>query len=276
MTHPAISVVVPAYNNARTLEETLRSILGQDFEDFELLVADHSSTDDTLQVMSRFAGDPRVRLLTTDAGGGAERNWNRVTAEASGEYLKLVCGDDVLLPGTLSRQYGLLTGSGAVLTACKRNVVDAQGRTLIAAWGLRGLNRRMPGTAAVRACVRAGSNLLGEPASVLMRRDALEAVGGWDGTFPYLIDQATYSRVLLRGNFVPDLAVGATFRMSDTQWSVALTRDQSSQARGFHARLRAEHPTVISAWDRRIGDLRARVMANARRLSYRVLQRRMR
>lgn len=273
---PVLSVVVPAYNNGRTLAETLRSILDQDVDGLEVVVADHSSSDDTAEVMARFAGDPRVTLLTTDAGGGAGRNWNRVTDAATGEYLKLVCGDDVLLPGVLARQVALLEGTGAVLTACRRNVVDANGKIVIAGWGLRGLGRRMPGSEAVRRGVRAGSNLFGEPASVMLRRDALVSSGGWFDAYPYLIDQASYSRALLAGAFVPDTEVGATFRMSDAQWSVALTRDQASQARGFHAWLHAEHPEVVSAWDRRIGDVRASVMARARRLSYRLLQRRMR
>lgn len=276
MPAPVLSVVVPAYNNGRTLAETLESILAQDVEGLEVIVGDHSSTDDTAEVMARFAGDPRVRLLTTEAGGGAGRNWNRVSDAAKGEYLKLVCGDDVLLPGVLSRQVTLLQAGGAALTACRRNVVDARGRVVVAGWGLRGLSKRMPGSKAVRKAVRAGSNLFGEPASVMMRRDALSSSGGWFDAFPYLIDQASYSRALLTGDFVPDLEVGATFRMSESQWSVALTRDQASQARGFHAWLRTEHPEVVSAWDRRLGDIRASLMARARRFSYRLLQRRMR
>jgi glycosyltransferase involved in cell wall biosynthesis len=271
-----ISVVVPAYNNGRTLAETLASVLAQDAADLEVIVADHASRDDTRQVMDRFADDPRVTLLDTEAGGGAGRNWNRVTDAASGEFVKLVCGDDVLRPGVLARQARLLEESGSVLTACRRDIVDAQGRTVMADWGLRGIAEPMPGAEAVRAAVRAGSNLFGEPASVMMRRADLVAAGGWFDRFPYLIDQASYSRVLLRGGFTPDLETGATFRMSDAQWSVALTKDQAAQAKAFHAWLRAEHPEVLSEADRRSGDLRATLMARARRLSYRVLQRRMR
>ncbi|MBY0687195.1 glycosyltransferase [Microbacterium marinilacus] len=276
MSVPHLSVVVPAYNNGRTLRETLRSVLDQDVDGLELIVGDHSSADDTAQVMAEFASDPRVTLLTTEAGGGAGRNWNRVTSAATGTYLKLVCGDDVLRPGVLRRQVELLERTGAVLTACRRDIIDAEGRVLMPAWGLRGIARPMAGAEAVRRAVRAGSNLFGEPASVTMRRDALVAAGGWSDAFPYLIDQATYSRVLLQGGFVPDDEVGATFRMSDAQWSVALVAEQSAQARGFHAWLRDEHPEVLSSFDRRYGDLRASLMARARRLSYRVLQRRMR
>lgn len=275
MTGPAVSVVIPAYNNARTLSETIDSVLAQDGIDFEVIIGDHSSSDSTRQVMDAYAADPRVTLLTTEAGGGAGRNWNAVTDAARGTYLKLVCGDDLLLPGVLARQAALLQ-SGAILTACRRNVVDSSGNILMKDWGLRGVSRPMPGSQAVRAAVRAGSNPFGEPASVMMVRDALERSGGWFDAFPYLIDQASYSRVLLRGDFVPDLTTGAAFRMSDTQWSVALASSQSAQARGFHHWLRDSHPEVVSGLDVRMGDVRAALMSRARRLSYLLLERRMR
>jgi glycosyltransferase involved in cell wall biosynthesis len=273
---PALSVVVPAYNNSRTLAETMRSILEQDIPELEVVVADHASSDDTFAVMRSFEGDPRVTLLRTEAGGGAGRNWNRVTEAARGEYVKLVCGDDVLRPGVLARQLNILRSQDAVLTACRRDIVDVKGRTLKPAWGLRGIDKRMPGAEAVRSAVRAGSNLFGEPASVMMRRQDLVESGGWFDRFPYLIDQATYSRVLLRGAFAPDVEVGATFRMSSSQWSVALVREQSTQARGFHAWLRDQHPEVVSAADVALGDARAALMARGRRLAYRLLERRMR
>ena len=275
MTAPSLSVVVPAYNNGSTLAETMDSILGQRAVDFEVIVADHGSADDTRDVMQRYSGDERVTLLDTPAGGGAARNWNRVTAAAGGEYLKLVCGDDVLREGVLARQVDILRSTGAVLTACRRDIIDAEGAVLMQGWGLRGLDRPMPGAQAVRKAVVAGSNLFGEPASVTLRRDALEGTGGWFSDFPYLIDQATYSRVLLRGRFAPDPEVGATFRMSTSQWSVALSREQATQARAFHHWVRANHPEVLSASDVARGDLRATLMAHARRASYWVLKKRM-
>lgn len=272
---PEISVVLPAYKNGRTIARTMESILQQD-ADFELIVADHGSTDDTWAVMERFASDPRVTLLRTEAGGGAARNWNRVTDAASGRFIKLVCGDDIVRPGTLSRQHALLAGDEtAVLTACRRDIIDSSEKVLISGWGMRGISRPMPGTEAVRRSIRAGSNLFGEPACVMMRRDALTSVNGWCPDFPYLIDQATYSRVLLLGGFIPDLQVGAAFRMSDTQWSVALAGEQAQQARGFHHWMRAQRPDVVSALDVAVGDVRASLMSRARRLSYRILKRRM-
>lgn len=277
MSHPTLSVVVPAYNNGRFVGATIESILSQTGVDLELIVADHTSPDDTRAVVETYLDDDRLTLLDTPAGGGAPANWQRVTAEATGEYVKLVCGDDVLRPGVLTRQVELLAANpGAVLTACRRDVIDASGRTLLAGRGLQGIDRPMEGSEAVRRSVRAGVNPFGEPASVTMRRDALEKVGGWFPDFPYLIDQGTYSRVLLTGGFVPDPEVGATFRMSTEQWSVALTREQSRQAAGLHQWLHDHHPDVVSRADLRIGNARAALAARMRRAAYAVLKRRMR
>ena len=79
---PRVSVVVPSFNNARFIEATMDSILAQTFADFELVVADHSSSDGTWALLQPYSADPRVRLLRTEAGGGAPRNWDRVTAAA--------------------------------------------------------------------------------------------------------------------------------------------------------------------------------------------------
>lgn len=270
-------MVVPTYNNAATIGATIDSILGQTYQDFELVVADHASTDGTWELLQRYAGDPRVRLVTTDAGGGAVRNWNRVTAEARAPFVKLVCGDDLLAPSILERQVAELEAHpSAVLAACKRAIIDGKGGVVIASRGLGRLRGVIDGGAVIRATVRAGSNLLGEPACVLMRREVLEGVGGWDGEFPYVIDEATYANVLLRGDAVVLPEVLASFRLSDSQWSVALARQQVAQVTAFHAALAVRQPALLTSADVRLGNARAVVVSRLRRLLYVLLRRRMR
>ncbi len=274
---PRVSIVVPAYNNGAYIARTMDSILAQTFGDFELVVADHSSTDDTWEVLQRYTGDPRVRLLTTEAGGGAPRNWSRVTAEARGELVKLVCGDDLLHPEILAEQVAALDAApGAVLAAARRDIVDAHDRPFVEGRGMPGLSGVVPGREAIRRTVVAGTNIFGEPGCVLFRREVLERVGGWDARFPYLIDQATYTRVLLEGDAVAVDRSLAAFRVSDSQWSVRLARSQAEQAIAYHHWLLEEHPDVVSAADVRRGDLAARAMSIMRRGAYLVMARRMR
>ncbi|MFB2581109.1 glycosyltransferase family 2 protein [Herbiconiux sp. P15] len=267
---PRYSVVVPAFDNAAYIEATVRSVLSQRHPDFELVIADHSSTDATPQLLEKYAADPRVRLLTTPTGGGAEANWRRVTEAATGEYVKLLPGDDVLYPGALSAHSDALDAHpGVVLVSSPRDIVDARGRATIRNRGLQGVARRVqPGVEAVRTTVRKGTNVFGEPGSVTMRRSVLEDAGGWDARFPYLIDQTGYTKVLLRGDYLPvDETLGA-FRVNDAQWSVALMNDQATQAKAYHAWCREQAPDTISAADVRLGDRRAELMALARRAYY--------
>ncbi|MGN6272330.1 MAG: glycosyltransferase family 2 protein [Protaetiibacter sp.] len=271
-----VSIVVPAYNNAAYIARTMDSILAQTYTDLEIIVADHASTDGTAEILQHYTRDPRVTLLTTEAGGGAQRNWNRVSQAARGELIKLVCGDDLIHPELVEAQVAAMDASPtAVLAASRRDIVDAQDRPVVSGRGLAGLSGLVGGRSAIRRTVRQGTNIFGEPGCVLMRRDVLERVGWWDDRFPYLIDQTTYTRVLLEGDLVAIDRSLAGFRVSDTQWSVRLARSQAAQAIGYHHWLRDEHPDVVSPSDVRRGDLAARAMAAARRAAYLVMARRM-
>jgi glycosyltransferase involved in cell wall biosynthesis len=266
---PRVSVVVPSYNNASFIEAAMDSILAQTFEDFELVVADHSSTDGTWERLQRYRADPRVRLLRTETGGGAPRNWGRVTQAARGELLKLVCGDDIVYPECLRMQVDAMDANpSVVLVAAQRDLIDARGTILISRRGLAGLNGRVAGRLAARHAVVAGSNIFGEPACVMIRRRTLQEAGGWDGRHPYVIDEATYVNVLLRGDFLGIEKSLAAFRLSSSQWSVHLAREQSDQVIGFHHRLADDVSGLLSRMDLFRGDARARGMAYARRLAY--------
>ena len=163
---PKVSIVIPAYNNVQYIEETLQSVLNQTFEDYEVVIADHSSIDGTAEMIARFADNPKVRVLTpTPTGGGAQANWNRVSQAATGEYLKLVCGDDLISPDALELQVKALEDNpGAVIVSSRRDLVDANGRLFLKGRGLQGVSGRVSGRDAIRATVLAGSNIFGEPA----------------------------------------------------------------------------------------------------------------
>ena len=74
MSHPRVSVVIPSFQNAAFIEATVESVLAQTFTDFELIVADHGSTDGTWERLARFADEDRVTLVQTPPGGGAPAN----------------------------------------------------------------------------------------------------------------------------------------------------------------------------------------------------------
>ena len=272
---PPVSVVVPAYNNAAFVGATIESILGQTFGDFELLIADHASTDDTWSIVSEYADDERVRLLRSPAGGGAASNWNRVTDEARGDFVKLVCADDLIYPTCLAEQVRVLSECSEVaLVASPRDVVDASGRILVKRRGLAGLSGHVAGPEAIRRSVRSGGNIFGEPACALFRGDAMRAAGAWSTTNPYLIDVDMYLRVLLLGDFYALSKVLAAFRVSSSQWSVALVRDQASQTVLVNHSV-ATAVSSVTPIDVRVGAARAYANALMRRVAYVAWSRRM-
>jgi glycosyltransferase involved in cell wall biosynthesis len=110
---PFFSVVIPVYNRADVLENTLGSVLAQTCQDFEIIVVDDGSTDDPAEVVRKL-GDARIRLVRQDnRGGGAARN--RGMDEARGKFVALLDSDDRFLPRHLEMLKPLLAGRTNVL-----------------------------------------------------------------------------------------------------------------------------------------------------------------
>lgn len=106
---PFFSIVIPTYNRARLLEETLASVFAQEETDYEVLVVDDGSTDDTLETLARYG--ERVRVFQQrNAGPGAARN--RGIEEARGEYVVFLDSDDLWFPWTLATYRRVLREQG--------------------------------------------------------------------------------------------------------------------------------------------------------------------
>ncbi len=269
MTAPAISVCIPAFNAAPWIAATIESVLSQTRRDFELLILDDCSTDGTLEVVRRYT-DPRIRLSGNDRNLGAEASWNRVLSLARGDYVKLLCSDDLIYPDCLERQAAVLEDAahaGIDIVCGPRDVVDGSGRVLLRARGL-GRPGRLSGREAIRRMVAQGRNLLGEPLAVLFRRDLAARVGGFDAAEPYCIDVDMWCRLLAVSDLgVVSGAVGA-FRVTRSSWSVRLARRQAAQDRAFFARVRRSLVPEVSAWQFGLGQIRCTRDAFLRQLLY--------
>ena len=104
-TEPAVSVCMPVYNAARYLTECIDSILAQTFTDFELLIVDDGSTDNSRDIVRSYH-DKRIRLIENrhDYIGSL----NKLLDEAKGKYIARMDADDVMMPYRLAAQFGYM------------------------------------------------------------------------------------------------------------------------------------------------------------------------
>ena len=103
MKDPLISIVVPAYNYARFLDDCIGGLLSQTYQNWELLVVDNGSTDETPEVLARYT-DPRIRKFRIDENRGPVQAWKLGYEESSGDYFAILPADDMFLPEKLQRQ----------------------------------------------------------------------------------------------------------------------------------------------------------------------------
>ena len=251
---PLISVCIPCYNGAEFLGRTLESVLAQTFTDFELVLADDKSTDDTISVIERFT-DGRIKFTQNERNLGLGLNWNQVLSRSVGKYVKLLCEDDVLHPECLARQAEILedpSNSGVVLAICNRKIIDADDKVI--------LSRSLPfpsgltnGATLIRRSVRWGSNLIGEPAVGMFRRDMLERTDMCDAGNPYLSDLSLWAQLLKHGDAFLDERYLAAFRISHGAASSMIGRGQAAAFRRFVRTLRKDPFYRISSFDAVIG-----------------------
>lgn len=114
-----VSVVLTNYNNRRFLDEAIASVLAQSFRDWELVIVDDASTDDSLAALRRYAGDGRIRIHALERNGGYARALILGLEQARGEIAAILDSDDVLFPEALEKVHAAHTAHpevGLVLT----------------------------------------------------------------------------------------------------------------------------------------------------------------
>src|SRR5262249_35542548 len=99
---PKVSVLLTAYNRERYIGQAIESVLAQTFNDFELVIVDDGSSDQTIAIARRYTADPRVRLVENTRNLGQFQNRNHAATLARGELLKYHDSDDLMYPHCLS------------------------------------------------------------------------------------------------------------------------------------------------------------------------------
>ena len=127
---PTISIVSTVYNTQPFLEQAVRSILAQTFPDFELLLIDDGSSDDSGRICDALAAeDARIRVFHQANGGPASAR-NKGLDNARGRYIGFVDSDDVIEPTMYEVLYRAVQAPGVRLAACSGDCIDEAGRPL--------------------------------------------------------------------------------------------------------------------------------------------------
>lgn len=124
---PKVSICIPTYNTVRYLGQTIESVLAQDYQDYELVICDNASTDETPELVRRY-DDSRLRYVRFEELTNQAGNFNRCLKEARGEFITLLHSDDFFLPGFMADRVSRLERQsevGFVFGAVK--IVDALG-----------------------------------------------------------------------------------------------------------------------------------------------------
>lgn len=111
---PAISVIITAYNYGRYIKDAISSVLSQDFEDFELIIMNNASSDETDEIVKTFLDDNRIRYFVNDSNIGAVPNYNKGISLSRAPYIFFLSADDFILPDCLSTLYNALNTRDAI------------------------------------------------------------------------------------------------------------------------------------------------------------------
>ena len=261
---PIVSICVPTFNGAVTVSETIRSILRQSFQQWELVISDDESTDNTLSKIEEF-DDPRIQIISRRQRTTPADNWNHCIEHAQGKYIKVMGQDDLLLSDCLKSEVEIMDQvSYSDFSFCfsKRNIISSSGQTIIRNRGLNDKINVVKLPSILPKLVRSGTNIFGEPVAGMIRATALKKVGGFNGS--YIIDLDMWIRLLQIGPAIHTQKTLVSFRVGESSWSHILRASQADETSELFRRLAHQFPDQISNTDLRIGRFSAKLNQWAR------------
>lgn len=211
---PTVSVSIPTYNSAHCLGQAIESVLAQTYQDYQILVVDNNSSDQTVEVAGQYARqDKRIAIHAFDLNIGAYGNFSRCTSLAEGTYVKILCSDDLLSPQCLEKMVAVFAENpGVALVGCSQMNVAETGQTdrIVSSYETGGI---ISGRTAARDVLLKMSNDIGAPTSTMMRRK--DCLDGFDRNYFFLADMDRWCRLLMTGDYYFLKEPLATLRLSD-------------------------------------------------------------
>jgi glycosyltransferase involved in cell wall biosynthesis len=205
---PAVSVCMPVYNAETTIRETLQSVWDQSFDDFEVVLVDDASTDNTPEILRENA-HPRLRIYRNQVNMRSSATANRCLNLARGRFVKFLDSDDMLAPRCLATMAEVLSENPQVgLVFSRRSLLlDDPDDPGAQEWSrsydrvhenFERLERINDGQALLRQWISSGlaANWVGEPVTVMVRRDVLTCTGGFNANIRQNFDMDLWVRTM--------------------------------------------------------------------------------
>ncbi|MGB0383498.1 MAG: glycosyltransferase family 2 protein [Ardenticatenaceae bacterium] len=219
---PLISIVMPVYNGEKTIQKTIDSALQQTFTDFELIVVNDGSTDDTLEILNTIQ-DPRVKVISSPNRGSYPAR-NLGIQQAQGEFIAFLDADDLWTADKLAAQLDALQRYPKTAVAYSwTEFIDLFGHPLGGRSKIT-LNGDIWQDLLIENLMISGSN-------PMVRRQALDAVGHFDESFHTAGDWDLWIRLAKRYHFVVVPKVQVFYRRTDQAWSANLQRQEKASFR---------------------------------------------
>ena len=190
MSKPLVSVIIPTFNRGYCLEESIRSVLEQSFIDFELVVVDDGSTDNTSELVRRF---PAVKLIRLEENRGVSFARNRGVVEAQGDWVGFLDSDDLWEQGKLATQVKWIERHPDLQMVYTDEIWIRNGVRV----NPMNKHRKYSGDI-FRYCLPL---CIVSPSSVLLRTKVLSEVGGFDESMPVCEDYDLWLRIAKRYPF---------------------------------------------------------------------------
>jgi glycosyltransferase involved in cell wall biosynthesis len=192
---PKVSVLIPTYNYAHFLDETIQSVLDQTFTDFELIIVDNCSTDNTAEVVQKYLADTRVLFYRNETNIGLVGNWNKCLEYAKGEYIKCLCADDKFHPQLLEKFVAVMDQHTELAIVSSYTEI----------FGRNSRIRKPPfegqvnGQTARESLIKS-SNWLYAPTASMFRKISVEKVGNFNPALYRTTDKEFFLRLLTTGD----------------------------------------------------------------------------
>lgn len=123
-----VSIVMPSYNTAQYIAESIQSVLKQSYQDWELIIVDDCSTDNTDEIVAPFLADKRIKYLKNTKNSGAAVSRNRALKEAKGRWIAFLDSDDLWFTDKLGKQISFMESNGYSFSYTNYLEIDSEGK----------------------------------------------------------------------------------------------------------------------------------------------------